>query len=76
MIGIYMVTERVSTTVLQLYLIWTIAQILEHVIEFQRWVYDYRDTKEFFVTLVDDWSLQTNITTKTFILYVRYLSVK
>ena len=30
------VTERVSTTVLQLYLIWTPAQILEHVIEFQR----------------------------------------
>ena len=32
------VTERVSTTVLQLYLIWTPAQILEHVIEFQRWI--------------------------------------
>ena len=31
-----MVTERVSTTVLQLYLIWKPAQILEHVIEFQR----------------------------------------
>ena len=30
------VTERVSATFLQLYLIWTIAQILEHVIEFQR----------------------------------------
>ena len=30
------VTERVSTTVLQLYLIWTPAQILEHAIEFQR----------------------------------------
>ena len=30
------VTEGVSTTVLQLYLIWTPAQILEHVIEFQR----------------------------------------
>ena len=30
------VTERVSTTVLQLYLIRTPAQILEHVIEFQR----------------------------------------
>ena len=30
-----MVTERVNTTVLQLYLIWTLAQILEQVIEFQ-----------------------------------------
>ena len=30
------VTERVSTTVLQLYLIWTSTQILEHIIEFQR----------------------------------------
>ena len=30
------VTERVSTTVLQLYLIWILAQILEHVIEIQR----------------------------------------
>ena len=32
------VIERVSTTVLQLYLIWTPSQILEHVIEFQRWI--------------------------------------
>ena len=32
------VTKRVSTTVLQLYLIWTSGQILEHVIEFQRWI--------------------------------------
>ena len=31
-----LVTERVSTTVLQLYLIFTPAQILEYVIEFQR----------------------------------------
>ena len=30
------VTERVSLAVLQLYLIWTCAQILEHIIEFQR----------------------------------------
>ena len=30
-----MVNERVSTTVLQIYLIWTPAQILEHAIEFQ-----------------------------------------
>ena len=30
------VTERVSTTVLQIYLIWTPAQILEHIIEFHR----------------------------------------
>ena len=30
------VTERVSTTVLQLYLIWTPTQILEQVIEFQK----------------------------------------
>ena len=33
-----MVTERVSITVLQLYLIWIPAQILEHVKEFLRWV--------------------------------------
>ena len=31
-----MVTERVVTSVLQLYLIWTPAQIIEHIIEFQR----------------------------------------
>ena len=31
-----MVTEKVSTAVLQLYLIWAIAQILEHVMNFQR----------------------------------------
>ena len=31
-------TERVSITVLQLCLIWTPAQILEHIIEFQRWI--------------------------------------
>ena len=31
------VTKRVSTIVLQLYLIWTPAPILEHVIEFQSW---------------------------------------
>ena len=37
MIGWYnVVTERFRTTVLQLYLIWTLAQILEHVIEFPR----------------------------------------
>ena len=30
------VTGRVSTTVLQPYLIWTPAQVLEHVMEFQR----------------------------------------
>ena len=30
------VTERLSTTVLELYLIWTPAQILEHAIEYQR----------------------------------------
>ena len=29
------VTERIITTVLQLYLIWTPAQILEHIVEFQ-----------------------------------------
>ena len=28
------VTKKVSTTVLQLYLVWTPGQILEHVIEF------------------------------------------
>ena len=38
------VTERVSTTVLQLYLIWTLAQILEHVIEFQRQISDSLDS--------------------------------
>ena len=32
------VTERVSTAVPQLYLIWTAALILEHVKEFQRWI--------------------------------------
>ena len=31
-------SSRVSATVLQLYLIWTLAQILEHVIECQRWI--------------------------------------
>ena len=31
-----LVTEKASKTVLQFYLIWTIAQILEHVKEFQR----------------------------------------
>ena len=37
MIGWYnVVTERFRTTVLQLYLIWTLAQILGHVIEFPR----------------------------------------
>ena len=34
------VTERVSATVLQLYLISTPAQILQHVIEFQRRIKD------------------------------------
>ena len=29
-------TERVSVTVLQLYLIWTPVQILEHILGFQR----------------------------------------
>ena len=64
MIGISSPKELVPT-VLQLYLIWTLAQILEHIIEFQR-----RMGMEFFVTLVDGWRLQTNNTKKTFILDV------
>ena len=63
------VTKRVSTTVLQLYLIWTPAQILEHVIEFQRWLKTPATPMvEFFVTLVDGWRSQTNNTTTNFIL--------
>ena len=68
-----MISERVSTIVLLLnllYLIWTPAQILEHVIDFQRWISPATLKIEFFVTLVDGWSPQTNNTTKTFILDV------
>ena len=39
-----LVKKRVSTTVLQLYLIWTPAQILEHVIELQRRTLDSCDS--------------------------------
>ena len=47
------VTERVSTTVLQLYLIWTLAQILEHIVEFQRSKTPASPKMDFFVTLAD-----------------------
>ena len=35
--------ERVSATVLQIFLIWTPEHILEHVIEFQRWAQNCHD---------------------------------
>ena len=66
-----MVNERVSTTVLQIYLIWTPAQILEHAIEFQGGPKTPASPKtEVSVTLVDGWRLQINNTTKIFILDV------
>ena len=39
------VTERFNTTVQQLYLIWIPAQILEHVIDIQRWIEVYETPK-------------------------------
>ena len=53
------VTERVSTTVLKLYLIWTPAETLEHVTEFQRRS-SATPKMEFFVTLIDNCRPQSN----------------
>ena len=61
------VTERVSTTVLQLYLIWTPSQILEHVIETDlRLPLLLRLFNGWGLTLVDGRGLQTSNTIKTF----------
>ena len=59
-----------GTTVPQLYLIWTPAQILEHVIEFTEAALKTHATlkMEFFVTLADGWRSQTNNTKNTLIL--------
>ena len=59
-----------STTVLQLYLIWTPASILEHVIKFTEAALKTHMTlkMEFFVTLADGWRSQTNNAINTFIL--------
>ena len=65
------VTERVSTTVLQLYLIWTPSQILEHVIETDlRLPLLLRLVTGWGLTLVDGSGLQTSNTIKTFTLDV------
>ena len=61
-----MVSERVSTIVLKLYLTWTPAQILEHIIEFQNRIWDSRDSQNGVLR----WRPQTNNTKKTFILNV------
>ena len=64
--------ERVSSTVLQLCLIWTCPQILEQVREYKlcRSKTAVTPKIKFFVTLIDVWRLQTNNTTKPFILDV------
>ena len=58
------VAERISITVLQLYLIWTTVQILEHISS--GWSKTRpTPTMDFSVTLVDSWRPQVNNTTKT-----------